>query len=165
MWSSVPSGRVCRRRTRCGCCGSRNARRNCASCSSGYRTMIRAACPASRALPMTTTTGRQRRSGHVSQWAGRAWEACEWASRGRQGMGGLRMATYLYQASEGRTPGGVLETCACHLAFSSLSQGGYLTDSSSCGHTQNTRSPFRSGALLCLHQCQQQHVLVLEDHQ
>lgn len=38
------------------------------------------------------------------------------------------MATYLSQASEGRTAGGALETCACHLALESLSQGDCLTD-------------------------------------
>lgn len=37
------------------------------------------------------------------------------------------MATYLSQASEGHTARGALETCACHLAFESLTQGGCLT--------------------------------------
>lgn len=82
MWSSVPPGKVCRRRTRYGCCGSRNARRNFESCSSGCRTTTRAACQASRALPMTTTTGRPRLSGRVSERAG----------AGREGVGRLCMS-------------------------------------------------------------------------
>lgn len=43
---------------------------------------------------------------------------------GRRGTGGLCVGT------EGCTAGGVLETCVCHLAFESLSQGSCLTDSS-----------------------------------
>ena len=67
MRPCVPLGRVCRRRTRCGCYGSRSARRNSASCSSACRTTTRAACRASRASPTTTSTGRRRPSGRVSQ--------------------------------------------------------------------------------------------------
>lgn len=73
MWPCVPLGRVCRR-TRCGCCGSRSARRNCASCSSDCRTTTRAACRASRASRTTTSTGRRRRSGRVSRRWGRGGE-------------------------------------------------------------------------------------------
>lgn len=36
---------------------------------------------------------------------------------------------------------------------------------SSCGHSGHALSPLGSGALLCLHQCQQQYILVPEDNQ
>lgn len=55
------------------------------------------------------------------------------------------MATYLSLASEGQTARGVLETCACHLAFESLSRGGCLTDCLSAGTLRTFTLPSTVG--------------------
>lgn len=158
VWPRLPLGRACRRRTRCGCCGSRSARRNSASCSNACRTTTRAACRASPASPTTTSTGRRRRSGHVSERGlprGLAppQPACLLA-RPRRSLGN-RFPDIRGQRAPGRS----------RLGGSSRQEFPLAAGVSSCGHSGHALSPLGSGALLCLHQRQQQYILVPEDNQ
>lgn len=147
MWPCVPLGRVCKRRTRCGCYGNRSARRNSASCSSACRTTTRAACPASPASPTTTSTGRRRPSGRVSQLGpGRGG-----SSRGSQHPPSLLVLLPVPVGLSGTGPP----------ATSGRTGRGWWPGFLGSGLTLFPGS----GAFLRLHQRQQQHVLVHEDHQ
>lgn len=150
MRPCVPLGRVCRRRTRCGCYGSRSARRNSASCSSACRTMTRAACPASHASPTTTSTGRRHPSGRVSQ-----------LGPGRGGGGAPPRGPSIPSACECFLPDPVGLSGTGPPATSGRTGRGWRPGFLSSGLALFPGS----GAFLRLHQRQQQHVLVHEDHQ